>query len=105
MMWKEYSTSYLKHNRASGRSIMAAVFVAALLLSLLHSLAYNLWRDEINRITAKEGDWQGRITGRITEQELSVIRNFANVEHAGVNEELSEGAEKTVDIYLSLIHI
>ena len=99
MMWKEYSTSYLKHNRASGRSIMAAVFVAALLLSLLHSLAYNLWRDEINRITAKEGDWQGRITGRITEQELSVIRNFANVEHAGVNEELSEGAEKTVDIY------
>ncbi len=99
MMWKEYSTSYLKHNRASGRSIMAAVFVAALLLSLLHSHAYNLWRDEINRITAKEGDWQGRITGRITEQELSVIRNFANVEHAGVNEELSEGAEKTVDIY------
>lgn len=99
MMWKEYSRSYLKYNRASGRSIMAAVFVAALLLSLLHSLAYNLWRDELNRIVTEEGDWQGRITGGITEQELSVIRNFANVERASVKEGLSGDTEKTVDIY------
>lgn len=98
-MWKDYWKGYLRFNRASVRTIMTAVFAAAMLLSLLHSLAYNLWRYEIDRIILEEGDWQGRITGKLTEQEITAIRNFANVERVAVNEKLSGKTEKSVDIY------
>ena len=48
-MWKDYSKGYLKHNRASGISVMTAAFISALLLSLLCSLFYNLWAYEVER--------------------------------------------------------
>lgn len=88
-MWKDYSKSYIKQNRASSVSIMAAALIAALFLSLLCSLAYNFWTYEIERITLEEGDWQGRIVGEIDEAGLAMILNFANVENAVVNEKLS----------------
>lgn len=97
-MWKDYSVSYLKNNRASGISVMAAAFIASFFLSLLGSLGYNFWVYEIERITLDEGDWQGRIVGQIDENELSMIQNFSNVEKAVVNEELSL-EETVIDIY------
>lgn len=57
-MWKEYSRSYLKNNRASGRSIMSAAFVATMFLSLLCSIAYNLWVYELEKIALEEGEWE-----------------------------------------------
>ena len=60
-MWKDYSKSYIKNNRASSRSIIAAAIVATMFLSLLVSIAYNFWVYEIEKITLEEGDWQGRI--------------------------------------------
>lgn len=42
-MWKDYSKGYIKNNRASSISIMAAVLVATMFLSLLCSIAYNFW--------------------------------------------------------------
>lgn len=57
-MWKIYSKSYLKNNRASGSSVMAAAFAAAMFLSLLCSLAYNLWVYELEKIALREGEWQ-----------------------------------------------
>ena len=60
-MWKDYSKSYLKNNRASGISIMAAAFAAAMFLSLLCSIAYNFWAYDVERIILEEGGWQGRI--------------------------------------------
>ncbi len=69
-MWKEYSSGYLKKNRASSISVMTAAFISALLLSLLCSIFYNLWVYEIERIKTEEGDWQGRIVGEISEQDL-----------------------------------
>lgn len=98
-MWKDYSSGYLKNNRASGLSIRIAAFICALLLSLLCSIFYNLWVYEIERMKAEEGDWQGRIVGEISDEDLSRIRNYANVERAVVNEELSDGQERTVDLY------
>ena len=99
-MWKDYSAGYIKHNRASSVTVMAAAFISALLLSLLCSLFYNFWIYEIERLGAEEGTWQGRIVGEIDTKQLESIRNFANVKTASVNEELSDGQEAVIDICL-----
>lgn len=98
-MWKEYSTGYIRNNKASGISICAAALISSLLLSLLCGLFFNIWQDEIRGIILEEGDWQGRITGKFDEADLITIRNFANVERAVVNEELSGAGETVVDLY------
>ena len=41
--WKDYSLSYIRKNRASSVSVMAAALISALLLSLLLSLLYSMW--------------------------------------------------------------
>ena len=98
-MWKEYSSGYLKNNKASTVSVMTAALISALLLSLLCGIFYNLWAYEVERIKIEEGDWQGRITGEIREKEISRICNYANVEKAVVNEALSEEQVTVVDLY------
>lgn len=98
-MWKDYSAGYIKNNRASGISVMIAAFISAVLLSLLCSLFYNLWIYEIERIKVEEGDWQGRIVGEINVEDLELIQNYANVEKAVINEELSGEQEIAADIY------
>lgn len=98
-MWKDYSASFIKKNRASSVSIMVAAFISALFLSLLCSLFFNLWNYEIEQVVLEEGDWQGRIIGELDENDLTMIQNFANVEKAVVNEEISEGPEIAVDLY------
>lgn len=98
-MWKDYSSSFIKNNRASSVSIMVAAFISALFLSLLCSLFFNLWNYEVEQVILEEGDWQGRIIGELDENDLTMIQNFANVEKAVVNEEISEGPEIAVDLY------
>lgn len=98
-MWKDYSVSFIKKNRASSISIMVAAFISALFLSLLCSLFFNFWNYDVEQIVLEEGGWQGRITGEIDEDDLAMIQNFANVESASVNEELSEESEIVVDVY------
>lgn len=98
-MWKDYSADFIRNNKASSISIMAAAFISALFLSLVCGLFYNFWIYEIEKITIEEGGWQGRIIGRISEDDLTVIENFANVEKAEVNTELSEGENVVVDIW------
>ncbi len=98
-MWKDYSKSYIKNNRASGISVMVAAFISALLLSLLCSLFYNFWKYDVEKIQAEEGDWQGRIAGQLEETDLAAIKNFANVKKVVINEELSDGQEIVADIY------
>lgn len=96
---KDYSASYIKNNRASSVSVMVAAFIATLFLSFLCSTFYNLWIYEIEQIVLEEGDWQGRITGDIGEEDLDTLWNFANVESVIVNESLSGEQGVTVDIY------
>lgn len=98
-MWKDYSADFIRKNKASSISIMAAAFISALFLSLVCSLFYNFWIYEIEKITIEEGDWQGRIIGGINEDDLAMIENFANVENAEVNVELSEEGNTAVDIW------
>ncbi len=97
-MWKDYSKSYLKNNRASGVSIMAAAFIATLFLSFICCIGYNVWAYDIERITLDEGAWQGRIIGKINEDDIAAIKNFSNVEDAAINEKLSS-EETVIDIY------
>lgn len=97
-MWKDYSVNFVRKNRASSISIMVSAFIATLFLSLICSLSYNFWTYEVEKIILEEGDWQGRITGKIGEEELEFIQNFANVRTAVVNEELSQPHETVVDI-------
>ena len=99
-MWNDYTKSYIKNNRASGISIMAASLVAAMFLSLLCSLAYNFWIYEVEQIILEEGGWQGRIVcDKFDAGDLALVRQFANVEKAVINEELSEQGEIVADIY------
>ena len=100
-MWKEYSKSYIKNNPASSLSIMAAALVATLFLSCVCSIAYHFWAYEIEQIVLEEGGWQGRIVCRTAESEniVSLICRFANVEKAEVNEKLSDEEKTVVDIY------
>lgn len=97
-MWKDFSSSYIKNNRASSISLIVAAFIASLFLSFLCSLFYDFWVYEVERIVQEEGDWQGRITGEISEDDLLTIQNFGNVEKAVVNEELSGNQVTVVDI-------
>ena len=100
-MWKDYAKSYIKNNRASSISIMAAALVATMFLSLLCSIAYNFWIYEVEQITLEEGGWQGRIVcDKFDADDLSIVCQFANVEKAVINEELSEPDEMVVDVYL-----
>ena len=54
-MWRAYSWEYLKNNRATAVSVRTAAFVSSLLLSLLGSLFYNMWKYEVERLR-EEGD-------------------------------------------------
>lgn len=98
-MWKDYSVGFIRKNRASGLSALAASFIAALFLSLLCSLFFNFWSYEVEHIVINEGDWQGRITGTMPEEALSVVERIANVERAEINEALSEGQDSVIDVY------
>lgn len=98
-MWKDYSVSFIRKNRASSISVMLAAFISALFLSLLCSLFFNFWNYEIERIALEEGDWQGRITGEISKDAVLQIENFANVDRAVINKELSEDPILVADVY------
>lgn len=99
-MWKNYSKSYIKNNRASSISIMAAAFVAAMFLSCVCSIAYDFWAYDVEQIILEEGGWQGRIVCEsFSSDDLSMVCQFANVEKAVINEELSKKEGNVIDVY------
>ena len=106
-MWKDYSKSYIKNNRASSISIIAAALVATMFLSLLCSIAYNFWTYDVEQIILEEGGWQGRIvcetlgSDDLSEDNiLSLVCQFANVEKAVAGGgELSPKEGIVVDVY------
>ena len=99
----ELARSCVSKNRASSISIMSAALIASMLLSLLCSFFYNMWVYDVESVILEEGDWQGRIIGELSEADIDLIRSFANVEKAVINEKaLSEISQITVlDLYFS----
>lgn len=98
-MWKDYSKGLLKNNRSSSLSIMVAAFISALLLSLLCGLFFNAWKYEVERIEQEEGGWHSRIVGEFTKEDIGMVKNFANVMNAVVNEKEDNGGGQVLDIY------
>ena len=98
-MWKDYSSGYIKNNRSSGLSVMIAAFISALLLSLLCGVFYNLWKYEVESIGLEEGEWQSRISGEFDNEDIELIKNFAGVKDAVINEKESKDTETVVDIF------
>ena len=98
-MWKDYSSDYIKNNRSSGISVMIAAFISALLLSLLLGLFYNAWKYQIESVKQEEGDWQSRIVGEFTQEDMESIKNFANVKDIVISEKGAQIPEPMIDIY------
>ena len=98
-MWRDYVKSYRQNNRAASISIIAAVLVAALFLSMMCTLLYNFWVYDTETIILEEGDWQGRITAPLTEAQRQMIQAYGNVESMRIREDLSDDVNSVVDIY------
>lgn len=90
---------YIKNNKSSAFTIIIASFIAALFLSFLCSLFYNFWLDNIEGTKLENGSWHGRITMEKDNKSLEIVNNFANVQKAVINKELSYGQEIVVDLY------
>lgn len=97
-MWKEYSISYIKNNKTTSVSLMVAALIAATFLSLITSVFYNIWIDNINQIVTKEGDWQAKITGSISEKDLESIQSSGNVKDV-ITMQTENGIETLVYFY------
>lgn len=62
-MWKNYLSDCHKNNRLSGLSVRIAAFISALLLSVLCSMFYNLWKYENERIALEESSGRTAASG------------------------------------------
>ncbi|MCM1039108.1 MAG: ABC transporter permease [Ruminococcus sp.] len=98
-MWKEYSRGYLKNNRSSGMAVRTAVFISALLLSLLCCLFYNAWKYETERIELEEGGWHSRIVGELDEEEIESVTDFAHVKDVLIREKEESAAGTMAELY------
>ena len=98
-MWKYYSLSYIKNNKTSSTSVIAAALISSLFLSLLCSLFFNYWKYEVDNIISEEGDWQGRIISNLTESDFEKIQNYPNVEKIVRSSRNFSEQTTTVDIY------
>lgn len=85
-LWKEYSLSYVKNNKASTISILTAAFVASVLLSFLCGIFYNIWVDDIHLIKQKEGEWHAKITADLSEEEVKLIEGHPDVERVVIED-------------------
>ena len=64
-MWKAYSASYIRNIKTGNRFIMTISFLASMLLSLVSSLFYNLWVDQVNQTIVATGNSEVEMTPAI----------------------------------------
>lgn len=97
-MWKEYSISHIKNNKTTSLSLMVAALVSALFLSLITSVFYNIWTDNISQIVKEEGDWQAKIIKSISEEGKERMKSAANVKKV-VTKQGENGVETQLYFY------
>jgi putative ABC transport system permease protein len=56
-MWKAYTADYLRYNHRGGTAIRIAAGIAALLLSVLCGMFYNIWKYDEERIMQEKIGW------------------------------------------------
>lgn len=98
-MWKDYSINYIKKNKSTVIFISIIILVASMFISLLCTLFYNMWIDEIERIKITEGDWQVRIIKDLSEEEIQTLQNFENVERVEISDNTYVYFEKISKVY------
>ena len=102
MMWKDFSRSYLAHNRAAGWTVAAAALAAAFFLALAGSLFFNLWVYDLEQITLEEGSWEARLTVSQTDsalaQTIETLEQYANIKTVTVNQALSDPHTAILDL-------
>lgn len=59
-MWREYLVKHIRNNKASSIFLAVISLISTMFLSLLCSMAYNLWIDHVNRIIFLEGSYTKR---------------------------------------------
>ena len=64
-MWKAYSAGYIRNNKTGNRFIMTISFLASALLSLVSSLFYNLWADQVQKAASETGTLRVEMTPAI----------------------------------------
>ena len=64
-MWKAYSAGYIRNNKTGNRFIMTISFLASALLSLVSSLFYNLWADQVQKAASETGSSRVEMTPAI----------------------------------------
>jgi putative ABC transport system permease protein len=77
---------------------MVAALISAMFLSLITSVFYNMWADNINQITMEEGDWQAKIIGSISDKDKESIQSNTNVK-AVITTQTENGMETLVYFY------
>ena len=71
-MWKDYSKSYIRYNRASGLQICAAALTASFFLTLFAFVSYNLWVYEMET-RLLEGTEPYTLTIHLENQDMETI--------------------------------
>lgn len=99
-MWKHYIRGQLRQGRSAVLSVAAASFVSALLLALVCTLFYNLWRYDIQTVEHTEGPWHARLCGDLPAEALATLQNHLNVEWVEIDPELSGPGQTVVEIRL-----
>jgi putative ABC transport system permease protein len=97
-LWYEYSLNYIKNNKAASTSMVVAALISSLLLSLTCGVFYNIWTDEVRMIRLLEGDWEGRLVGDFTPEDVRTIEGFSNVKQA-VLIEADSASPSYLDLY------
>lgn len=84
-MWRDYVSAFCKSKSTGSGAVRAVALLSALLLSLLLSVFYNLWKYETERIILAEGGWHSRLSGQFDTGDLTAAGSFAHVITAGRN--------------------
>lgn len=78
-MWKLYSLSHIRHNRASSLGIAGCTLAACLLITCLCLVFYNIWADEVRRVILTEGPAHAVLTGDFSDETVEAIERRPEV--------------------------
>lgn len=76
-MWKLYSLSHIRNNRAASLGIAGCTLAACLLVTCLCLVFYNIWADEVRRVILTEGPAHAVLAGDFSDETVEAIEPAA----------------------------
>ncbi|MNC00621.1 FtsX-like permease family protein [compost metagenome] len=77
---REYTLDYIRRNKKSSLSIMAAILISTVLLSSLCGAFYTFYTNEIRDIKESDGNWHAELFNHTPGEKLKYITGHPNVE-------------------------